>query len=204
MLYLLFAVSKWEKFIFVVKVQSTCKGLLNRPLMWTWVVSRTAARYLFARVATNVWRSFSDLLKNWTKFAKKLKKPSRKGMYREQSAFKGLQKNYTATFLKEAIRSRSAICRGHRKVKVDRKYPNRFSLAQAKLSLALLLLIRVIRIFLHGSGLCLLTFLVFIPYSKSAESSAECFHKSKYGKSSKCTCISSRSDFNSKIIRRPL
>ena len=30
-------------------------------------------------------------------------------MYREQSAFKGLQKNYTATFLKETIRTRSAI-----------------------------------------------------------------------------------------------
>ena len=105
-----------RKFTFLVKVQSTCKVLLNRPLMWMWAVSRTVARYLFARVATNDWRSFSDLLKNWTKFAKKLKKPSKKGMYREQSAFKGLQKNYTPTFLKETIRTRSAICRGHRKV----------------------------------------------------------------------------------------
>ena len=49
------------------------------------------------------------------KFAKKLK-PSKKGMYREQSAFKRLQKNYTATFLKETIRTRCAICCGHRKV----------------------------------------------------------------------------------------
>ena len=43
-----------RKFIFLVKVRSTCKGLLNRPLMWMLAVSRTAARHLFAGAfATN-------------------------------------------------------------------------------------------------------------------------------------------------------
>ena len=59
---------------------------------------------------------FQLSFENLNEIRQEIEEAYKKGMCREQSAFKGLQKNYTALFLKETIRTRSAICRGHRKV----------------------------------------------------------------------------------------
>ena len=79
---------------------------------------------------------------------------------------------------------------------------NRVSLAQRSYHLHFFCEFELSGFFFMEACACLPSWFP-ISNSKSTESPVQCFPKSEFDKSSKCTCISSRSDFNSKIIRGP-